>query len=382
MTNLIAIPLGWLMYLIYSIVHSYGISIIIFTLIVKLLTLPSTYQMQVNSARQGLIAPKLNKLKKSFANNPTRYQEEQNKLFQEEGINPTSGCLGNFITMFLLLGVYRVVLQPLTFILRISKDELAAAKQILIDLANDGKLQNVTEKAINARSELMILRFAKSDPAIFSSLSGFTDKLQGFENNFLGFDLTGMPSLHPEQWDFTAFMLILLPVLSTIVQLVMTIVSQSHMKKVNPAAQSMGGMTLMLYAMPFMTLWIGMEVPAGLSFYWFVNGILSLVMMLALYKYLTGDRLVKINEKEKAKQIAKGPSWMQRMMDASAEMAAQENGGASRSEANRTRYADGDDGMSRKERAEYERKLIEARRRAVALKYGDELPDSDDSDLE
>ena len=113
MLDLIAIPLGWVMWAIYQVVHSYGISILLFTLFVKLLTLPSTYKMQVNSARMGLVAPKLEKLKKSFANNPQRMQEEQTKLYSQEGINPGSGCVGSLITMILLLGVYRVVLKPL-----------------------------------------------------------------------------------------------------------------------------------------------------------------------------------------------------------------------------------------------------------------------------
>ncbi|MBQ5337938.1 MAG: YidC/Oxa1 family membrane protein insertase, partial [Oscillospiraceae bacterium] len=87
------------MYLIYQIIPSYGIAIILFTLVIKLLTLPNTYKMQVNQARQGLIAPKLEKIKKSFANNPQRFQEEQNKLYQQEGINQTAGCLGSILMM-------------------------------------------------------------------------------------------------------------------------------------------------------------------------------------------------------------------------------------------------------------------------------------------
>ena len=66
MFNLIAIPLGWVMWAIYQVVHSYGLSILLFTLFIKLLTLPSTYKMQVNQARIALLSPQLQKLKKSF----------------------------------------------------------------------------------------------------------------------------------------------------------------------------------------------------------------------------------------------------------------------------------------------------------------------------
>lgn len=367
--NLIAYLLGWVMYAIYKIVPSYGISIILFTIIVKLITILPTYKMQVNQARMGLVAPKVEKIRKSFANNQQRMQEETNKLYTSEGINQTSGCLGSLLTMVVLLGVYSVVMSPLTYILRIGKEDILRAKELLTDwLAT----QNITERYLNSRPELIILKYAKTNPDIFDSMIGFTDQLANFKNHFLGFDLAGVPSFHPENgWGFTAVMLILLPVLSTAVQFIMTIITQRHSKKTNPAAsQQMGGMNMMLYLSPLMTLWIGMKVPAGMSFYWLVNGALSLLIQLMLYKYLSGDRLIAINEKEKQKQLAKGPTWMQRMMEQSAQMMAEEEG-KTRNDANQTRYTDGDDGMSRKERSEYEKALIEAARKRAALKYGD-----------
>ena len=100
--ELIGVPLGYLMSLIYNIVPNYAIAIIIFTLVTKLLLLPFNYKTQKGAARMQLLQPKLNKLQKSFANNPTRLQEEQNKLYQEEGVNPMGSCLPAFIQMFLL----------------------------------------------------------------------------------------------------------------------------------------------------------------------------------------------------------------------------------------------------------------------------------------
>lgn len=376
MFNLIAIPFGWLMRLIYQLVHSYGISIFLFTIVIKLITLPSTYKMQVNQARQSLVAPRIAKLKKAYPNNPQRVQEEQNKIYSEEGINPSAGCLGSFLTIFLILGVYRVVLQPLTYILRIPHDTIQTA----VDTLKTWMEQNgLATKYLTARPELMLLNYAKSNPEIFSDMGDFASKLAGFENSFLGFDLAGVPTLKPENgWGFTAVMLVMLPVLSALINLVSSIVTQAHNKKANPAAaETMNSMNMMLYLSPLMTIWIGMSVPAGLSFYWLVNSVLTLLTTLLIYRYLSGKRLEAINEKEKQKQLAKGPTWMQRMMEQSAQYTAQQQGGGQRSDANRSRYADGDDGMSKKERQEYERKLIEAARKRAALKYGDAMPDEE-----
>ncbi|MBP0989384.1 MAG: YidC/Oxa1 family membrane protein insertase, partial [Oscillospiraceae bacterium] len=148
MLDLIAIPFGWVMYLIYQLVHSYGLSILLFTIFIKLLTLPNTYQMQVNQARQGLLAPKLLKIKKSFATNMQRQQEETQKLYKEEGINQTAGCLSGILMMFLLVGVYRVVMQPLTFILRYSSVDLENAKTLLINWATNNDLINSIQEQL------------------------------------------------------------------------------------------------------------------------------------------------------------------------------------------------------------------------------------------
>ncbi len=379
MFDLIAIPFGWLMRLIYQVVNSYGIALILFTIFMKLLALPSNYKTQVNSARVAMLSPKIEKLKKSFANNPQRMQEEQNRLYQEEGINPSAGCLSNLVMMIVLMGVYQVVMRPITHILNMSEQASEALSLLSTWLTEN----NITERYLNSRPELIILKYAKTNPEIFASVSDgkFLSELQGFENTFLGFDLGAQPSLSPTTWNVTAILLAMIPILSGVLQLVLTIITQRHNKKANPSMQSMGAMNIMLYTMPLMSVWIGFAVPAGVGFYWLINSLLSLITTLSLYAYLNPTRMVKINEKEKQKQLAKGPTWTQRMMEASAQYANEQNGGnGAQGSGNRTRYTDGDDGMSRKERAEYERKLIEAARKRAAEKYGESLSDDEEND--
>ena len=103
--DIIGVPFGYLMRLIYSICNNYAVAIILFTVITKILLLPVNYKTQKGAARMQLLNPKLEKLKKSFANNPQRLQEEQQKLYQQEGVNPMGSCLPAFIQMFLLFGV-------------------------------------------------------------------------------------------------------------------------------------------------------------------------------------------------------------------------------------------------------------------------------------
>ena len=120
--DIIGIPFGYLMMLIYHFVDNYAVAIIIFTVVTKIILLPVNYKTQKNAARMQLLNPKLEKLRKSYSNNPQRLQEEQQKLYIQEGINPMGSCLPAFIQMFLLFGVLDVVYKPITHILRFSKD--------------------------------------------------------------------------------------------------------------------------------------------------------------------------------------------------------------------------------------------------------------------
>ena len=119
--------------------------------------------------------------------------------------------------------------------------------------------------------------------------------------NILGVDLNLTPSVK----DFrTNFPLFLIPGLSGVVQLAMTIYMQWHQKRKrrNEDMPGMGGMNAMLYIMPIFSVWLAFTVPAGVGFYWLINSLLSLFTTLGLYAYLNPKRMVKINEKEKQKQ--------------------------------------------------------------------------------
>ena len=126
--KILGYPLGWIMYGIYNFCKSYGLSLIIFAILTKAILLPLNIKSQQSAAKMRALNPKLEKIKKSFSNNPQRIQEEQMKLQNEEGVNPMAGCLPALIQFPILFGIVDVVYKPLTHILRFSKETLSAAK--------------------------------------------------------------------------------------------------------------------------------------------------------------------------------------------------------------------------------------------------------------
>ncbi|MBO7395523.1 MAG: YidC/Oxa1 family membrane protein insertase [Ruminococcus sp.] len=382
--DLIGIPFGYLMSFIYSIVPNYAIAIILFTLVTKLLLFPVNYKTQKNAARMQLFQPKLEKLKKAYGSNPQRLQEEQQKLYQQEGINPMGSCLPMFVQMFLLFGVIDVVYKPITHILHITKSVRTAAIEKASELAVEfGDVNNGKEISIgNLRSELLTAEALEKHPSEFTDFAeGFFRKVSEFSDTFsvFGANLGKTPEFRPEVWNRESIILFCIPFLAGLAQLIFSVYSQIHQKKVNPQAQQAGGgcMTAMTLLMPIWSIWIAFEVPAGVGFYWIFSSLFSFFITLPLNCYFTKDRIVAINEKEKqkAKEYAeKHPnkkSFMQRMMEQQANLEQQQAA---------LRVDENGDKISRSEMNKQNRDKIKEARRRMAEKYGDEYDDSNDEE--
>ncbi len=375
--NIIGIPLGFIMKLIYDIVKNYGVAIIIFTLITKLILFPISYKQQKNSARMQLINPKLAKLREKYKNNPEKLNVEQMRLYQEENINPYGSCLTMFIPLILLWGVLAVVYKPMTYIMDYSKETISDAKAIVLQLDPDSSI-----KKEEMREELFIMETIMKDKEAFleaakdyeSVDAEFVDNVTAFGETFTigNTNLSEKPSFNFKE-NSTMF-LFLLPFLSGIVQLIMTIYMQVMQKKRNPDMPNMGCMNVMLYGMPLFSIWLAFTVPAGVGFYWLCSSLFSFVQSIGLYAWFNDKRVEKIGEKEreKAKKARRRPSMMQMMLEQQEELNRQ-NAGRSAGPSNRAKYSDDDDTprLSRKEMDEYNNAVIREARRRMAEKYGD-----------
>ncbi len=404
LSNIIAIPLGFIMKLIYAGVGNYGIAIILFTLFTRLILLPVSYKQQKNSARLQLINPKLAKLREKYKDQPEKLQLETTKLYQDENINPYSSCLTSFIPLILLWGVLAVVYKPMTYILGYDEAVIQEAKSIVISISDDPQATTKSLNKNSMREELLIMDRLLQNPEAFSAciqdgriefvedgeeesvqkLSAITEvnfvpEVQEFASTFTigGTNLSETPSTKPSE--NSSVFLFLLPILSGLMQLILTIYMQRMQKKKNPDMPDMGGMNIMLYGMPLFSVWLAFTVPAGVGFYWLCSAVFSFIQTVALYAWFNDERVEKIGEieREKAKQQKRRPSMMQMMLEQQEEMMRQQNGGSpaklSGGPANRVRYSD-DDGerkLSRSEMEEYNTAVIREARRRMAEKYGE-----------
>ena len=366
--KIFGVPFGYLMMLIYDLVQNYGVAIILFTLVTKLILLPINYKTQKNAARMQLLNPELQKLRKSYKDNPQKLQEEQMKLYQREGVNPMGSCLPAVIQMVLLFGVLDVVYKPLTHIIRFSKNTIGSARDLAAEI---GK---ITIRESDLRNELSILNIFNNNKDKFSSIGeSFSSKVSDFYENFsiFGINLGYIPAV-PKDWsDMGQVGLFLIPIFAGLSQLVYTVYSQIHQKKQNPDMPNMGCMNVMLYLMPLLSVFFAFQVAAGVGFYWIFSSIFSFFITIGLNKYFTQERIAKIVEKEreKAKKYAEvnggKKTFMQKMLDQQQAALEQQN-------KQQALYKENGEKMSRSEANAHNRQLLNEARKRMAEKYGDD----------
>lgn len=382
-SELIGYPLGWIMYAIYALVKNYGLAIFIFTIIIRLIQIPMSVKQQKSTAAMAAFQPKLEKLKVQYAKNPNKLQEEQMKLYAEEGINPMASCGPLIFTMIFLYGVFDVVYRPLYHILRMSKETIEYLKAAAAPLFEGNSY-------FSQRPELYIIQAVKNNPDAFTGKEGITadiiQKITEFDNMLFGFiDLGAIPNTVFNEgtvWTAGAVGLMLIPVISGLIQLVMSVYSTAKQKRLNPdTANQMAGMNMMLYIMPIFSVMIAFSCPAGLGFYWICSSVVAFIQTIILNKIYTPEYVAKLVEKDKIKNKNKKKSGFaakyQEMLEEQIKNNAANGAGGRPAGSARNKEPSEEIKLSNAKMKEYERKIIaEARRRQVE-KFGGEYSEDE-----
>ena len=116
----ICVPFAWLVRLFYNLTNSYGVALILFTLVIKLIMLPFQMKSKKSMMRMSRVSGQMQELQKRYAKNQAKLQEEMQKLYEEEGVNPMSGCLWSLIPFPILIALYSIIRQPITHFMMLS----------------------------------------------------------------------------------------------------------------------------------------------------------------------------------------------------------------------------------------------------------------------
>lgn len=297
----ICVPFAWLTRVFYSLTGSYGLALILFTLVVKLVILPFQLKGKKSMLRMSRMQGKIKDIQTRYANNRQRQQEEMANLYAQEGVNPMSGCLWSFLPFPILIALYAIIRQPLRYLMGLSMDTITAITDAATKLG-----YTVAEGGQAAAYEQIYL--AKFVHQNWESFNGQFDGLINLDYNFLGMDLASQGSTLFKQittggWPVIG--VLLLPVIATALQFLMTLIS---MKSSGNTAGAQGKM--MMYLMPLMTLWMGYILPAALCVYWIANTAFSVIQEQVLNKRFNAILDREETDKEKAKREARAAKMM------------------------------------------------------------------------
>ncbi|NJD03940.1 MAG: membrane protein insertase YidC [Ruminiclostridium sp.] len=309
MLDVIAKPLGQFLYFIYNITGNYGLAIIIFTVVVKLVLLPLTLKQYKSTTKMQAIQPQLQEIQKRYKNDKEKLNQEMMKLYQENGVNPAGGCLPLLVQMPILISLYWVIAQPLKFMLSKTPEQIKKIVDAFITASTELGMPVDKNLLLSTSKELTALNFFHDNSHSLDKVTGLLSSHELINFNFLGLHLGRVASYSqaklfgPEAYIYLP--LLLLPILAVVTTFLSTKLS---MPKKNPnSTGNQGAMASsmtnsMMYIGPFMSLIFSFQLPAGVVLYWISGYVFQIFQQLYINK-----TILKKNEPiENRKEIKDG----------------------------------------------------------------------------
>ena len=337
-SDLITVPFGWLLGVLYDLTSNYGVAMILFALIVQLVLTPINAKSKKSMMKMSRLQPRIQEIQRKYANDQQKQNEAMQQLQREEGASMgMGGCLWSFVPLFILFPLFTVIREPITYILGESAEVVAQIIAIIKEaspaLFESSRAGGYYDQVIAASA---IAEHASLIQAAIPGISAET--LEGINFNFIGINLGAIPSWKFWAWDafnwanIGAFLIPLVSAGSQVLQMLISqktndsvITNEKGVQDKEMAANSQSAQTnkMMIWMMPIMSLWIGFTVSAGLSLYWFIGGVFRMItdpIMTAHYRKvydaedaiklqraLEADRLEAEKERIRAERRAANP---------------------------------------------------------------------------
>ena len=329
--NFLNMPLAWILEWLSRLVGgSFAGAVFLFTLLINLILLPLSIKSQKSSVQQTRLKPKLDELKKQCGDDRQKYSMEMQKLYQDEGVKMSGGCLPMIIRLVIMMSIYTVILSPLTYMSGIDKTEITNVTTAIsnsmtaLKKEDEAKFKSFSEKLdwqenSNSRSnELGIVSIVRDSDkmAVIEELMSDEEyaeieeelkdiKAKDAESNInytlfsSKIDLTETPKFHINVVKyFTPVWL--MPIIAFLAQMLSSVLSMMMQKRTNPDAPSMTGMML---TMPLISLFIGFALPGGVTFYWACSSLIGGFIQLGVQNFYGPHKmLARMRSKELSKQ--------------------------------------------------------------------------------
>ncbi len=230
---------------------NFALAVLIFTVLVNLLMLPLTIKSQKATAKQAMLKPKMDALKKKYGNDQVKYNTALQELYKRENVSMSGGCLPMILRLVFMMGVYSVVLSPLTHLTSVDAATIKAAMESAGNTVREMQLVSLVQQGAVAEIPASVLG--------------------NLDFTFLGINLTETPKF---TLDFVNGFKVIwwIPIISFATSMLTSLVTLAIQKKANPGQKTMSGMML---TMPIMSLIIAFTVPGAVGFYWACSNLVA-----------------------------------------------------------------------------------------------------------
>lgn len=285
----ICVPLGYLMKWCYWLVKNYGVAIILFTLLTKIVLMPISVWIQKNSIRMVKLQPEINFIKANLNGNIDAITEEESKLYKREKYHPMLSIIPLILQIILLLAVIYIINHPLNYLFGVEKGVVESICSYA-NIADDSGAQLEIIKLIKNGTITASTAIEGVDPGVLSSL---VNKVVGFKMNFLGCNLSivttnvwGWYILVPIMAGLSSFVMCWTQNLSNVLQR-----EQSNWNKYGIMILSIG-----------LSLYLGLFVPAGTALYWIASNLMSVAVMYLLNWIINPKKFVDYERLEASRK--------------------------------------------------------------------------------
>lgn len=290
--DIVAKPLGAFLYFCYNSLafHNYGLAIIIFTIVVKLVLLPLTIKQYKSTAKMQELQPQIKEIQTRYKNDKEKLNQELMKVYADNKANPTGGCLPLIVQMPIILSLYWVIIQPLKFML--NKDPITEIPKI-VDFVT--KIKGAAN--MGYQKEIAALNYFYENPEQLANIGGILKKSELINMNFLGLNLGLIPSY---QWSVisqnigTYLPLLIIPIVAVITTFISTKLSMPKQTPDNKNSAAAATTNSMLYVGPIMTLIFSFQMPAGVGMYWSIGYVFTIFQQLYINKYVMKKKEVVV----------------------------------------------------------------------------------------
>ena len=290
LSDLIRVPFGYLLDWLYTFTNNYGLALILFSLIVKLVLLPMSVKSKKSMLKMSRLSPQVKALEAKYGDDKQKYQLAVQQMYKEEGVSMGGGCLWSFIPLLILLPLYYVIREPITYMMHNSRS-ISEAIVAFLQASGENLGKNAYYAQLAAAGHIGDYMEELKSLAVTANAN-----LQAMNFQFLGIDLAGIPSFR--FWDCEGWGeigLFLIPVVSAGLQAASMWISQKMNNQVATNADgeqdadaakaaNQTNATMMLM-MPLMSLWIGFSMPAAISIYWIAQAVFGAVQDYFLTKH-------------------------------------------------------------------------------------------------